>query len=183
MTSPDPQKKKNISYRSPSPSPFAPISIQRFPLCVMSRFVAIPSPGFSSPTNNLDGYVFESQNNWSLPALSKNRSVLARDDPDTPRVSGVASAFHHSSPYDSGFHHSGSGNVSRHLSRHSDDLDTRSHISISSDGPDTNDSPEVIYLRRENTCTNLKIECAMLRGQITGVKYVSISSLISSINY
>jgi hypothetical protein len=172
----------------------------------MLPYARTPSLEYRLSSDYLDDYELDSepsQNTRPSPVLSKNRSVSVMDDPDVQNLYGANPVFRNSLAPGSSFHRPGTNATSRHHSRYPDDLKTRSHISVSSDGPDvtnvssrrhsrypdvlkthshisiSSDGPDVtdvelanFELRKE--VTNLKLEVAMLRGQLAGVQYVSI---------
>jgi hypothetical protein len=176
---PTPQKKFTILSRSLSPS----ISL--------SPFISLPSPdttctmanltGFSSPTyapsnGGVPGYdCHGSLGLLSPPPLPKNRPALAG-------LNSIVSGLTNPAPGDHsrclapGVLSANSGSASGLLDSRrtfiSEEPHSPSHISISSDDPDTTYT-ELAGLRNENT--KLKVKCSHLQGQVTELKYVSTS--------
>ena len=106
---------------------------------------------------------------WSppLPAAHTSSHPFLEDDPDLRYHSGAVSAYGRNS-YVSGSASSDPHNSRAHSLSNLASKRPPSHLSISSDDPDTN--TELIVLRSKNT--KLRFEVHHLRGQLAALSYV-----------
>lgn len=125
-----------------------------------------------------DEYNLSSDNHHGLsssPLPTRNsRQIFFEDDSPPRRHPGSMSAY----DYNPCFSGSASGNVrnssARSIPNPRSSQQPRSHISISSDDPDTT-TTELILLRNQNT--KLKLEAQRLRGHLDGMTCVSVNIL------
>ena len=109
------------------------------------------------------------QDAWLLPPRSKNRPVTVPIPTSrNPALSGAAPTRQNSRHPD--FAIDPTLDQTSYRARVSEDRRSPSYISISSDSSDETGT-ELNSLREEND--RLKVECGNLRGQVTGLTYVS----------